>query len=64
LVREVHRDWVLQIDVPLAPAVERANALSGIALLGLRDGKKGLGVFVWILHAHAAMTVRPYRFAK
>jgi hypothetical protein len=57
LVGEVNGDGILQIDIPLASAIQRANALSGISFLGLGDRKKRLGVFIGILHTHATMTV-------
>jgi hypothetical protein len=64
LVGEVNRDGVLQVDVALAPAVERMQALNGIPLLGLRDRKKCFGIFIRILYAHTAMTISAYRLAK
>ena len=54
----------LQINIPLAPAVERTNALSRIPLLGLSDRKQSFRILIGVLHAHAAMTVGAYGLVK
>src|SRR6476620_58855 len=64
LIGEVNGNRRLQIDIALAPAVERMQALNSKSLLGLRDRKKNFGIFIGILYTHAAVTISADGLAK
>ena len=53
LIGDVHRDGVLQVDVALVDTIKRANELSGVTVLRLREPQYYLGVLIRMLHAHA-----------
>ena len=57
LIGDVDRDRILEVDRPLALAIHRLNAVSGVALLGLRNAQQHFGILVRVLHPHAAMAV-------
>ena len=59
LIGDVDRDRMLEVDGALARAVHRADARGGVVFLRLRNAQQHLGVFIRVLHPHAAVAVGP-----